>query len=76
MTIFLLEETLQVDIFYECEDEDLEDNICVSIVERCPPAERILRAGKTFLYLTSDEAQALGELLLKAANHSEKDLPE
>lgn len=71
MTIRLLEGTLQVDIFYECEDQDLEDNICVSIIERCPPAERLLRSGETHLYLTPGEARALGEALLTASEHSE-----
>jgi hypothetical protein len=36
MTIHLLDGTLEVDIFYECEDHDLDDNICISVVESCP----------------------------------------
>lgn len=71
MTIHLLDKTLQIDIFYECEDQDLEDNICLTIVESCPPGEKLLRAGKTNLYLTPVEARALGEALLKAAGHSD-----
>lgn len=73
MTIHLLDETLQIDIFYECEDEDLEDNICLTIIESCPPAERVLRSGKTYLYLTPDEARTLGEALLEAMNRSKTD---
>lgn len=73
MTIELLDRTLQIEIFYDCEDEDLEDNICVSIVECCPPAERLLRAGKTNIFLTSDQARALGTALLAAAERSEDD---
>jgi len=73
MSIYLLEGTLQIDIFYECEDQDLEDNICISIVESCVPAERLLRAGVTNLYLTPGEARQLGESLIKAAQHSEND---
>lgn len=72
MSISLLEGTLQIDIFYECEDQDLEDNICISIVERCAPAEQLLRAGETNLYLTPGEARQLGEALIKASQHSEK----
>jgi hypothetical protein len=68
--MYLLDKTLQVDIYYDCEDHDLEDNICVSILERCPPAEQILRAGETHLYLTPDEARQLGEALVQAAEHS------
>ena len=70
MTIHLLDKTLQIDIFYECEDQDLEDNICLTVIERCPPAEKILRSGETHLYLTPAEARALGEALLAAADRS------
>ena len=74
MPIYLLDETLQVDIFYECEDHDLEDNVCISIVERCPPDEQLLRAGETHLYLTPEEARQLGEALLDAAAHSDENI--
>ena len=70
MTIHLLDDTLQIDIFHECEDQDLEDNICLSVVESCPPAERLLRAGVTHIYLTPEEARALGEALLAAVLHA------
>ncbi len=70
MSIFLLDDTLQVDIFYECEDHDLEDNVCISIIERCPPEEQLLRAGETYLFLTPDEARQLGQALIEAADHS------
>lgn len=73
MTIELLDGTLQIKIFYDCEDEDLEDNICVSIIERCPPAERLLRAGETNIFLTSDQARALGQAFLAAAERSKDD---
>ena len=67
MSIYLLDKTLQIDISYECEDLELEDNICISVIERCPPAEKILQAGLTHLFLTSTEARILGEALLEAA---------
>ena len=67
MSIYLLDKTLQVDITYSCEDLELEDNICVSVIERCPPAEKILQAGQTHLFLTPTEARILGEALLEAA---------
>jgi len=76
MTIHLLEGTLEVDIFYECEDQDLDDNVCIKIIERCPPEERLLRAGNTHIYLTSAQARKLGELLLAAASHSNDDIEE
>jgi hypothetical protein len=71
MTIYLLDKTLKIDIFYECADQDLEDNICVTIIEECPPQERIMQAGTTHLFLTADQAQQLGEALLAAAEHSQ-----
>lgn len=71
MTIYLLDGTLQIDIFFECEDQDFDDNICISIIERCPPNERLLRAGQTNIFLTSQQARALGEALISSAVHSE-----
>ena len=71
MTIHLLDHTLQIEIFYACEDEDLEDNVCVTVIERCPPAEKLFRAGATHLFLTPEEARTLGEALLSAANRSD-----
>lgn len=70
MTIHLLEGTLEVDIFYDCEDQDLDDNVCIKIVESCPPDEKLLRAGETHIYLTSAQARELGEMFLAAASHS------
>jgi len=70
MTINLVEGTLEVDIFYECEDQDLDDNVCIRIVESCPPDEKLLRAGKTYIYLTAAHARELGEMLLNAAAQS------
>jgi hypothetical protein len=74
MSIYLLDKTLQIDISYECEDMELEDNICISVIERCPPAEKLLRSGQTHLYLTPTEARILGESLLEAADLSESGL--
>ena len=74
MSIYLLDKTLQIDISYECEDMEMEDNICISVIERCPPAEKLLCAGQTHLYLTPTEARILGESLLEAADLSESGL--
>lgn len=70
MTIFLLDGTIEIEIFFECADHDLEDNICVKIFEKCPPAERLLRAGETNIFITPAQAQALGNALIQAAKHS------
>lgn len=71
MTIHLLDDTLCIEVFYECEDHDLEDNVCISVVETCPASEQLFRAGETHIFLTSAEARLLGEALLAAAGHSE-----
>jgi len=70
MTIFLLDGTLEIDTFFDCVDHDLEDNICVTIIERCNPAEKLLRAGQTNIFLTPAQARELGLALLKAAENS------
>jgi hypothetical protein len=70
MTIYLLDKTLQIDIFYDCEDKDLEDNICVSIIERCAPQERLLQAGETHIFLTPEQAQEVALALMEAIAHS------
>ncbi len=75
MSIHLLDNTLQVDVFFDCEDSDLEDNICLTIVERCPPKERLMRSGETHIYITPSQAQQFGEALLEAAKrgHEQSD---
>lgn len=73
MTIYLLDRTLEIKVFYEHADQDLEDNICVSVVERCPPPEQIFRSGTTHLFMTADQARHLGEALLEAALQSQAD---
>jgi hypothetical protein len=70
MTIHLLEGSLEVDIFYECEDKDLDDNVCIKLVESCPPEERLFRACETYIYITAVQARELGEMLLAAALNS------
>lgn len=68
--ILLLDESLRVRIYYECDDCDYDDNICVSIIEECPEDEKILIAGETNLYLTPEQAKKLAMALIHAANHS------
>ena len=70
MTIFLLDGTIEIEIFFDCTDHDLEDNICVKIFEKCTPAERLLLAGETNIFLTPDQARKLGTALLEAAGNS------
>jgi len=68
--ILLLDDSLQVEINYECADADLEDNICVRITESCPDAEKVFRHDESNLFLTNDQASALANALLKAVEDS------
>ena len=66
----LLDNTLQVEIRYACEDEDLADNICVKVTESCPEGEKIFVHDESHLYITKEQAQALADALLKAVEKS------
>jgi len=66
----LLDNTLQVEIRYACEDKDLADNICIMISESCPEGEKIFVHDESHLYITKEQAHALAEMLLKAAEKS------
>ncbi len=70
MTIYLLDHSLKVDVFFDHDDCDYNDNVCVSIVESCPDEERIFKYDELNLYLTSEEARQLGEALLSASKES------
>lgn len=68
--ILILDESLKIRIFYECDDCDYEDNICVSIQEDCPEDEKLFKADETNIFLTPDQARALATALINAANMS------
>ena len=71
--ISLLDNTLQVEIRYMCEDSDLEDNICMMISESCPDGEKIFVHDESHLYITKAQATALAKALLKAVEKSGKE---
>jgi len=68
--ILLLDETLKVEIYYSCEDSDLEDNICLKLSEDCPEDEKVFRHDESHLYLTAAQARILAEALLAAVEKS------
>ena len=68
--ILLLDESLQIEIYFENADSDLEDNICMKIVESCPEEEKVFRHDESHLYLTHEQAQLLADALLKAVEKS------
>jgi hypothetical protein len=74
MAIYLLENSLKVEITYEENDSEYEDNIRVQIVEECPDEEKIFRHDETNLYLTPEQANGLARLLDIAAQASRMNL--
>jgi len=66
--ILLLDESLRVCIFYDCDDCEFDDNICISLTEECPDEEKILIADETNIYLTPEQAKTLAQALIAAVN--------
>jgi len=70
MAIELLNGSLKVEVFYDKNDRDYEDNICVCFREYGPEDENILYAGETNIFISPEQARELAELFLKAADQS------
>ena len=68
----LLGGELIVKICYENLDKEFDDNICLSLKESCPDETRIFRAAETNLFITAEEARKLAEMLLTAADSSDR----
>ena len=72
MSVYLLEDSLKIDVYYDPQDCKFDDNVCVAMFESCPDEERILQAAEVNIYLTEDQARQLAAELLKAADASNK----
>jgi hypothetical protein len=70
MAIELLNGSLKIDVFFDKDDKEYDDNICVSLKEYGPEDEKIFYAGETDIFITPDEARKLAELLIAAAENS------
>ncbi len=70
MAIELLNGSLKIDIFFDKNDKEYDDNICLCLKEYGPEDEKILYAGETDLFITADEARKLAEMLIEAAESS------
>ncbi len=70
--IYLLDDSISVEVFFESNDCDLEDNICVKIIESCPEEEKILKHDESHLYLTPLQAHDLAAALQAAVDKSLK----
>jgi len=72
MSLNILDDTLNIDVFYEEHDRAFCDNICIRFWESCPDEERLFLHDETNIYLTPEQACALARLLLEAAGRSEQ----
>ena len=72
MGLYLLDDTLSVEVFYEPSDGQFPDNVCLRLWESCPAEEKILIADETNVFLTPDQARELAGLLLAAVAASEQ----
>ena len=70
MAIKLLNGSLKIEIFFDKKDREYEDNICVCVWESGPEDEKILYAGETNIFINTEQARKLAEMLTAAADHS------
>ena len=70
MAIKLLNDSLKIEIFFDKNDREYEDNICVCIEEYGPEDEKILYAGETNIFINAEQARQLAKMLTMAADQS------
>ncbi len=73
MSISLLDDSLNVSVYYEKTDAEFEDNICLCFSETCQEDEKLFMAEQTNVYLTIKEARALVQALIDAIEASQYD---
>ena len=70
MAIEILNGSLKIDVYFDKDDKEYDDNICVCFKEFGPEDEKIMYAGETDIFITPDEARKLAEMLIAAAESS------
>ena len=70
MAIYLLDESLKIEIHYDHDDCGFDDNICVRISEDCPSDEKLMVADETNMFITIQQAMGLSKALETAALQS------
>ena len=68
--IYLLDDSLEVEVFFDKSDSTYKDNICLKITESCEEDQKIFRHDENNLYLTAEQASALASALTKAVEQS------
>jgi hypothetical protein len=71
MKIELLGGCLVVDLFFEENDSEFDDNVCLRFTEPCSTDEWLFKAGETNIFLTAVEARHVAQALLKIAEESD-----
>ena len=71
MKIELLGGCLVMDIFFEENDSEFDDNVCLRFIEPCSTEEWLFKAGETNIFLTAVEARQVAQTLLKIAEESD-----
>jgi len=69
-SIYLLDRSLKVDVYFEAEDRAFSDDICISFCEECPDNEKIFAADETHIYLSPEQAYQLALALMEAISNS------
>ena len=70
MAIKILNGSMIIEIFFDKQDHEYEDNICVCIKESGPDDEKIMYAHETNVFLTPEQARELAQMLNNAADQS------
>ena len=71
MKIELLGGCLVMDIFFEENDSEFDDNVCLRFTEPCSTEEWLFKVGETNIFLTAVEARQVAQTLLKIAEESD-----
>lgn len=70
MAIKILNDSMIIEIFFDKQDREYEDNICICIKETGPEDEKIMYANETNIFLTPEQARELAQMLTSAADQS------
>jgi hypothetical protein len=68
--ISLLDNSLEVSVFFERTDSEYDDDICICFQEYCQEEEKIFKAGETNIFLTPEQAKQLAAALTEASKQS------
>ena len=70
MAIEILNGSLKIEVFFDKNDKEYEDNICVCVHESGPEDEKIFYANETNIFISAEHARELAKMLNTAADQS------